>query len=113
MAVSVRLAQIEDAEHLVRLTAQLGYDITIEDELPEVAARSGKARPAVLHRGRRAPGGVAARNPRRSWQDNVGRLGQIGQQRALDDEERQLAGLPRADHRGDVADRTPGPGSNT
>ena len=31
MAVSIRLAQVADAEHLVRLTAQLGYDITIED----------------------------------------------------------------------------------
>jgi GNAT superfamily N-acetyltransferase len=31
MAVSIRLAQVADAEHLVRLTAQLGYDITIKD----------------------------------------------------------------------------------
>ena len=31
MSVSIRLAQIADAGHLVRLTAQLGYDITIEE----------------------------------------------------------------------------------
>ena len=31
MPVSIRLAQVADAGHLVRLTAQLGYDITTED----------------------------------------------------------------------------------
>ncbi len=31
MSVSIRLAQVADTDHLVRLTAQLGYDITTEE----------------------------------------------------------------------------------